>query len=104
MSDRKRRSLAWLAVLVALGAGVGCGLRADRSSPASGKTTETVPSQPLVMDTSQSEYLWDIESHGNKLARTTYGLKALGNALSRADKKALDNFLAGNFQGEVLGK
>jgi hypothetical protein len=56
------------------------------------------------MATSQSEYLWDIEGHGNKLARTNYGLKALGNALSRADKKALENILADNFQGQVLGK
>ena len=104
MSDRKRRSLAWLAVFVALGISVGCELRANRSSPASGQAAQTSPSPPSVMATSQSEYLWDIEGHGNKLARTNYGLKALGNALSRADKKALENILADNFQGEVLGK
>jgi hypothetical protein len=56
------------------------------------------------METPQSEYLWEIENHGNKLARTNYGLKTLGNALSRADKKALENILPDNFQGEVLGK
>jgi hypothetical protein len=56
------------------------------------------------MDEGQREYLWDIESHGNKLARTNYGLKALGNALSRADKKALDTLVAGDFQGETLGE
>ena len=104
MSDEKRRSLAWLAVFVALSVYTGCELRANRSSPASGQAAQTSPSPPSVMATSQSEYLWDIEGHGNKLARTNYGLKALGNALSRADKKALENILADNFQGEVLGK
>src|SRR5207244_11932256 len=61
MSDRKRRSLAWLAVFVALGISVGCELRANRSSPASGQAAQTSPSPPSVMATSQSEYLWDIE-------------------------------------------
>src|SRR5438094_2200607 len=104
MFDRKSQSLAWLPLLLGLVACAGCELRANRSASSGPKAEEAAPAQPSVMDETQREYLWDIESHGNKLARTSYGLKALGNALSRADKKALENILADNFQGKVLGK
>jgi hypothetical protein len=104
MIDRKRRGRAWLAVISAVVACAGCELRANRSGPAARPAEEAPASKPSVMDESQREYLWDIEGHGNKLARTPYGLKALGNALSHADKKAAEKLLADNFQGELLGQ
>lgn len=105
MADGKRRSWAWLAALLAWGVAAGCESHAKRSGSASpGPEPAVAESPPKPMATSQTEYLWDIEGHGNQLARTNYGFKALGNALSRADKKALEEILATHFQGELLGK
>src|SRR6266849_5053635 len=104
MSNRKGRSWAWLAaLLLAGGAGVGCELWTHRSNP-NKQAEDHVPVPKPVMDDGQRGYLWDIESHGNQLARTNYGLKTLGNALSKADRKAFDDLLAADFQGEILGK
>lgn len=104
MTNRKGHWPAWLAaLLVAGGAGAGCELRSNQ--PNSTKSVDsTKPDPPLEMATSQTEYLWDIEGHGNQLARTNYGFKALGVALSKADRKELDTILAPDFQGETLGK
>src|SRR6516165_4754977 len=102
MFDRKHSSLAWLVILFGLVACAGCELRANRSASSASKAEEAPPAPPSVMDEGQREYLWDIESHGNKLARTNYGLKTLGVALSKADRKGLENILAADFQGETL--
>ncbi len=106
MSNRKRLlATGWAAFILIIAAGLMAGCeqwnhRADSSKPAA----DPPPAPKPVMAESQTEYLWDIESHGNKLARTNYGLKAFGVALSKADRKALDTILAANFQGETLGK
>jgi FG-GAP-like repeat/FG-GAP repeat len=99
MSDR--HYLWLLGWLVIMGAGSGCE-RAGRSQPASPPAEKPAP--PQVIDDAQKAYLWDIETHGNKLARTPYGLKALGNAVSCADRQTLDSLLAADFQGETLGE
>src|SRR2546425_7325926 len=106
MSKRKRWGLAsGAALVVVMGGGLftACELRtehADSSKPAE----NAAPAAKPLMAESQSEYLWDIESHGNKLARTNYGLKAFGVALSHADWKAFEGLLASGFVGETPGK
>jgi len=104
MTNRMLRLAVWLAAFtVAGGLVAGCELWTHRADP--NKPTGDPPSaSKSVMSDSQREYLWDIENHGNKLARTNYGLKAFGAALSHADRKAFDAILATDFQGETLGK
>jgi hypothetical protein len=106
MSKRKRQGLAWGAGLfVVIGGGIfaACEFRSDRADSSKPADNSTPAAKPIMAE-SQSEYLWEIESHGNKLARTNYGLKAFGVALSHADWKAFDGLLASGFQGETLGK
>ena len=106
MSKRKRRGWAWgagLMVIICGGLFAACEFRNEHAD--SSKSAENAsPAPKPVMAESQSEYLWEIESHGNKLARTNYGLKAFGVALSHADWKAFEGLLAAGFQGETLGK
>src|SRR5713226_3456258 len=104
MSNRKRRGLAWLAALIIMaGLIAGCELWNHRSDP-NKKVEDPPPAPKSVMAESQREYLWEIEGHGNQLARTNYGLKAFGVALSKADRKGLDAIVAADFQGETLGQ
>ncbi|HEV2949940.1 MAG TPA: VCBS repeat-containing protein [Gemmataceae bacterium] len=104
MSNRKRPlASGWAALVIAAGLLAGCeqwNHRADSNK----RVNDPPPAPKPVMAQSQTEYLWDIESHGNKLARTNFGLKAFGVALSKADRKGLDTILAADFQGEILGK
>ncbi len=104
MWNRKRRIAAWLAAL-AVFAGFGAACEYWNNHARTSKPKENpAPAPKDVMADSQREYLWDIEGRGNKLARTNYGLKAFGVALSKADWKGLETILAADFHGETLGK
>jgi hypothetical protein len=104
MSNQKFRLGGWLtAVMVSGGLIAGCELRANRSDQKK-TASETASGPPTLMTDTDREYLWEIENRGNKLARTDYGFKSFGVALSKADGKALESILAPDFQGETLGK
>ncbi len=66
--------------------------KSDTTKPPS----EPSPPPPSVMAETQREYLWEIENHGNKLARTDYGLEAFGKALNKAVPKTHKSHLAGD--------
>ena len=66
----------------------------DASNPGS-----TASGLPLaVMGERERQYLWEIEHHGLVLSRN--GFKKLGEALGRADSKALSAFLSPAFVGQ----
>jgi hypothetical protein len=109
MSYRRRLSLIWLALMAVAGcASAGVYLYAHRAGSSAITVSRGTPIEEPVpaaatMDEAQREYLWQIEHHGNVLTRSPYGFKALGHALSQADKPAVTRLLAPNFAGTTLG-
>jgi hypothetical protein len=93
-------------VCVLLFSGLGLGVRwyanstnktihqAHPSEPSTLKEPET-----LTLPTSDREYLWDVEHHGNLLNR--YGFRAMADALRREDSTALTALLTADFTGQV---
>jgi len=54
---------------------------------------------PLTLPSSEREYLWQLEHHGNLLTR--HGFSALGGALRQGDAAALTALLSADFTGQV---
>jgi hypothetical protein len=75
-------------------------------APDRGKQTEFHKPQrkfgDLKMDKEQQEYLWQLEHHGNLLAK--YGFKPLAAALVQKDRAALQRLLMPDFRGGLLDR
>jgi hypothetical protein len=97
----------WLGIAgvsaLALIAGIGMSLhRSLRSAiqtetdmPSSADPLEAPPA--LTLASSEREFLWQVEHHGNLLSR--HGFRALADALRRADAAALTALLSADFTG-----
>jgi FG-GAP-like repeat len=60
------------------------------------------PVPDLTLEESQRDYLWQIEHHGNLLAK--YGFGQIKPALAKGDRKALSALLAGDFRGAIYAQ
>ena len=65
------------------------------------ETLKPTEEGPQVIDVAEREYLWEIEHHGNVLAKS--GFKVFARALANADRAALLGMLAPDFAGGDLG-
>src|SRR5262249_15241009 len=77
--------------------------QANLDSCAVGQQSACELASPSTMEEWQRQYLWQIEHHGNILARGEYGFRALGKALSRTDRSKLLALLATGFTARTLG-
>src|SRR5579883_602517 len=93
-------------VCVLLFSGLGLGVRWYANSTKQ-TVQDTLPSDPstskesvsLTLSTSEREYLWDVEHHGNLLTR--FGFRVLADALRREDARALTALLSADFTGQL---
>jgi hypothetical protein len=70
------------------------------ASAASAKLPVPKESPDLALDEDQRQFLWEVEHHGLVLSR--HGFSPLGDALRRADGRALAALLADDFRGNDL--
>src|SRR5260370_7473350 len=68
------------------------------SAPAQPTADEGRPK--LTLDEDQRQYLWQVEHHGNVLAR--HGFQKIAEALRQANEQSLREALAPGFTGQVL--
>jgi hypothetical protein len=76
--------------------------RGEELPPPPGVALPKGKGSELLLAETEREFLWDCEHHGLVLGK--YGLKALAEALRKADRAALERLLAPGFVGHALSR
>jgi hypothetical protein len=98
--------MGWFLLLGAALASAGCAGSAERSARDRGPVEASAPSEPegptYKLAEEQKKYLWQVEHHGNLLAK--HGFKPIAAALQQTDAAALTRVMADDFAGEVADR